>query len=170
MAVRGRCVTNASHLPRRDQRGPGSEQPALSLLPWFRWPSLGVATRGGGVVLTVHRFSFLVSCRGVHGVGLVRSGEADHLAWWRVLPCFSQELRRGSPLLSVWNKAETYVKKGGKKGGGSLPESARMGMAAGELSHALPLQSSSISLILGTFTVGRSIVQTWTHRHLCSRN
>ena len=26
-------------LPRRDQRGPGSEQPALSLLPWFRWLS-----------------------------------------------------------------------------------------------------------------------------------
>ena len=44
-----------------------------------------------------------------------------------------------------------------------------MGMAVGELSHTLPLQSSSI-LVFGTFTVGRSNVQTWTRRHLCSRN
>ena len=44
-----------------------------------------------------------------------------------------------------------------------------MGMAVGELSHTLPLQSSSI-LVFGTFTVGRSNVQTWIRRHLCSRN
>ena len=52
-------------------------------------------------MLTVHRFSFLDMCRGVHGVGLVRRGEADHLAWGRVLPCFSQGLQQGSPLLEA---------------------------------------------------------------------
>ena len=60
-------------------------------------------------MLTMYHFPFLVSCRGVHGVGLVRRGEADHLAWWRVLPCFSQELRRGSPPLSVQNEADQCV-------------------------------------------------------------
>ena len=36
-------------------------------------------------------------------------GEADHLAWWRVLPCLSQELRRGSPPLSVQNEEDHCV-------------------------------------------------------------
>ena len=40
----------------------------------------------------------------------------------------------------------------------------------GELSHALPLQSSSISLILCGFTDARTYGQAWTRRHLCSRN
>ena len=40
----------------------------------------------------------------------------------------------------------------------------------GELSHALPLLSSSISLILRGFTDGRTNGQTWFRRHLCSRN
>ena len=47
---------------------------------------------------------------------------------------------------------------------------ARWGMAVGELSHDHPLLSSSIFLVCGTFTVGRSNVQTWSCRHLCSKN
>ena len=40
----------------------------------------------------------------------------------------------------------------------------------GELSHALPLLSSSISWILCGFTDARTNGQSWSRRHLCSRN
>ena len=110
----------------------------------------------------LHRFFFLVSCRGVHGVGLVRRGEADHLAWRRVLPCFSQELRQGSPPLSVQNEAEQCVsiKRTRKKKTGGKEE--------GRVHKNGILQSAVVSFSTIGCEEGPSLIDTnqHTHRHV----
>ena len=140
--------------PKADPYGPGrrlvrNERITPSRpLPWSRWPSLEVPTRGEEERCLRCIASLFDMCREVHGVGLEEHGEADvnhSVAGFLVSQGIPQGSKPqgggpGGDAEDRSSRRKAKRKKGGVVNEGSS-RSARLGMAASRTlgSHTLPI-------------------------------